>query len=108
MKMNLQSATILCWLFLLLVRNILSNNSFSPIKNTGIMSFYKNTLRVNVAIRKLQKNSLKSLYSKYKEKFIQCKTSCESLYYDASYKYYTLSDEELTILEEIMYNIILS
>lgn len=97
--MNLQSTTILCWLFLLLVRNISSNNSFSPLKNIGVMSLYKNTLRVNVLIRKLRK---------YKEKFIQYKTSYESLYYDASYKYYTLSDEELTLLEEIVYNIILS
>jgi len=106
--MNLQSTTILCWLFLLLSRSISSNNSYSPIKNTGVVSLYNSTLRVNVAIRKLQKNTLKSLYSKYKEKFIQYKNSCLSLYYDASYKYYTLSDEELTILEEIIYNFSLS
>ena len=102
--MNLQNTTILCWLFWLLVRSTTSSNSLSPIKNTSVISLYNNTLRVNVAFRKLQKNTLKSLYSKYKEKFIKYKNNCVSLYYDASYKYYTLSDQELTIIEEIIYN----
>jgi hypothetical protein len=115
--MNLQSISILCWIFWLVILNNDINKSvnvisssrsynFSSIsKNPNIMSVYNNTLRMIIAIRKLKKKRFEGLFSKYKEKFIKYKNNCESLYYDASYKYYTLSNQEMTLLEEIFNNI---
>ena len=117
--MNLQSISILSWIFWLLVlnndinksMNIISSSlsyTFSSVsKNPNIMSVYNNTLRMSIAIRKLKKKSFEGLFTKYKEKFIKYKNNCESLYYDATYKYYTLSDQEMTLLEEIINNIVL-
>lgn len=61
------------------------------------------TLRYSVNRRK----QMKEFYQRYKEKMKRYRTSCVSLYYDCIYGYYTLSDEQFTVIEEIIYNVLL-
>lgn len=73
-------------------------------KNKSFMIVRNKTLRYSVNRRK----QMKEFYQRYKEKMKRYRTSCVSLYYDCIYGYYTLSDEQFTVIEEIIYNVLLS
>jgi hypothetical protein len=73
-------------------------------KNQSYMIVRNNLLRVSVN----RKKQFIYIYEKYKEKMKRYRTSWVSLYYDCIYGYYTLSDEQFTVIEEIIYNVLLS